>query len=225
MCTEKVRPTVRRAYRSLQGLVSAFPFAAGDCTGRTYNRLNSDYETLHALCRFFLEHSGPSHEIGHKSTLPFLVNMAQLFETFVAEWLRSHLPGNTTLASQQRLPLGHRHSLHFQIDLVLYDRDAGVPVCVLDTKYKHSLSPDTKDVAQAVAYAEAVGSTNAFLVYPAPLTENFDATIGNIRVRNVSFPLDKDIETAGQEFLQAVLPPPLNEDTRIIQKLDVRRAP
>ena len=57
---EKTLPTVRHAYRTIQGLVTLAPFNARACVGRLYNRLNDDYEPLHALCRFFLEHSGPT---------------------------------------------------------------------------------------------------------------------------------------------------------------------
>jgi len=35
---------------------------------------------LHALCRFFLENSGPAHSSGGHTCFPFLVDMAQLFE-------------------------------------------------------------------------------------------------------------------------------------------------
>ena len=50
---------VRRAYHLLQPLVSLRPFQPQDCQNRIYSRLNQDYATLHALCRFFLEHTGP----------------------------------------------------------------------------------------------------------------------------------------------------------------------
>ena len=55
-----------------------YPVGADRCVGRTYNRLNADYEPMHALCRFFLENSGPAHARGDRSMLPFLVNMPRL---------------------------------------------------------------------------------------------------------------------------------------------------
>jgi len=60
--------------------------------GRRYIRQNADYATLHALCRFFLEQAGPTHELGRHRMLPFVVEMAALFERFVVAWLRVHLP-------------------------------------------------------------------------------------------------------------------------------------
>ena len=83
---------VRKCYRGLQGIISLQQFNFFDCIGRLYNRLNGDYEVLHGLCRFFLEQSGPMHSSGDHMTFPFLIDMAHLYELFVAEWLREHLP-------------------------------------------------------------------------------------------------------------------------------------
>jgi 5-methylcytosine-specific restriction enzyme subunit McrC len=99
ICTERTLPRVRMAYHTLRGSVTVRPFGPLDCMSRRYNRLNADYPPLHALCRFFLESSGPTHEPGGKRMLPFLVDMARLFEPFVAEWLQQHLP-RTLLTSR-----------------------------------------------------------------------------------------------------------------------------
>jgi len=205
LCTERVSSTLRRAYRGLQGFVALRPVTAHDCMGRVYNRLNEDYEPLHALCRFFLEHSGPRHETGVDSTLPFLVNMARLYELFVAEWLNVHLPSHVALKAQERVSIGDNDGLHFNIDLVLYDLKLDHALCVLDTKYKTTRTPSADDVAQVVAYAEAKGCHEALLVYPTSEIEQLDERVGNIRVRSVSFSLDGDLETAGNEFLRGVL--------------------
>ena len=83
MCTEgRALPLVRRTYRSVHAKARPYPFRANACVGRLYNRLNADYGTLHGLCRFFLDHSGPTHEAGDRTMLPFLVNMASLYEKF-----------------------------------------------------------------------------------------------------------------------------------------------
>jgi 5-methylcytosine-specific restriction enzyme subunit McrC len=46
---------------------------------------------MHALCRFFLECRGPGHETGDRKMIPFLVNMNNLYELFVARWLEKNL--------------------------------------------------------------------------------------------------------------------------------------
>jgi 5-methylcytosine-specific restriction enzyme subunit McrC len=207
MCTERVLPTVRRAYRSLQGLVTLTPHPAKACLGRLYNRLNDDYQPLHALCRFFLEQSGPSHQVGERTMLPFLVNMARLYELFVAEWLKTHLPPDFNLKVQEKVNIGKTNALHFDIDLVLYEAKTGAVRCVLDTKYKAPNAPAHDDVSQVVTYAEARGCREAILIYPIPLSQPLDEMIGNIRVRSLTFSLDGDLEQAGQTLSRNLLKP------------------
>lgn len=204
MCTERVLPTVRCAYRALRGLVSVQPYGPRDCVGRLYNRLNDDYHPLHALCRFFLEHSGPSHEMGNQTVLPFLVNMENLYELFVAEWLKAHLPHNLLLKVQEKVDIGEGQGLRFKIDLVLLDAETGKTRCVLDTKYKAKEKPETNDVAQVVAYAEMKGCSEAVLIYPAPLSQPLDVFAGSIRVQSLTFSLKDDLEEAGQAFMQCL---------------------
>jgi 5-methylcytosine-specific restriction enzyme subunit McrC len=131
-CDRKVRlltgrelPNVRRAYRTLQGAVQTYPVGLNSCDGRTYNRLNADYEPMHALCRFFLNNSGPTHERGNHSMLPFLVNMSRLYELFVSKWLSAHLPDISSLVPQERAYLDKTSGLYFDIDLVLRDTSTG----------------------------------------------------------------------------------------------------
>ncbi len=205
MCTERVLPTVRRAYHALRGLASVIPYKPRDCIGRLYNRLNDDYQPLHVLCRFFLEHSGPSHDFGDRTMLPFLVNMERLYELFVAEWLKAHLPTTVMLKVQEKVNVGEGQGLTFKIDLVLYDAETGEAICVLDTKYKAKEEPDTNDVAKAVAYAEMKDCTDAILVYPGSLAKPLDAPFGKIRVKNMTFPLAGDLEEAGQVFMENLL--------------------
>ncbi|MGC1393881.1 MAG: hypothetical protein WA828_06330 [Coleofasciculaceae cyanobacterium] len=208
-CTERVMPTVRRAFHLLQGLVTLQPYSPQSCVGRQYNRLNEDYRPLHALCRFFLEQSGASHEIGDRTMLPFLVDMARLYERFVAEWLVAHreilLSFGLDLKSQERIYIGKSKNLYFEIDLVLLDIATGAARYVLDTKYKTSTTPASSDLAQVVAYAEAKGCQEAILLYPTPLSEPLDIRIGSIRIRSLIFSLSGDLEQAGYSFLQNLL--------------------
>ena len=210
LCTERVIPTVRRAYHLLQGLVTLQPYSPEACVGRQYNRLNEDYRPLHALCRFFLEQSGASHEIGDRTTLPFLVDMARLYERFVAEWFKAHrgtvlLPLGFDIRSQQRVYVGQGKALYFDIDLVVQDMATGAAKYVLDTKYKASTAPASSDIAQVLAYAEAKGCQEAVLVYPTPLSEPLDIRVGSIRIRSLIFSLAGDLELAGYSFLQNLL--------------------
>lgn len=208
VCTERVLPTVRQAYRSLQGQANLQPFSPAACTGRRYNRLNEDYHPMHALCRFFLEQTGPSHRQGERQVLPFLVNMESLFELFVAEWLKAHLPSRWVIKAQERYLIGDGGGPRFDIDLVLYDTESGAVRCILDTKYKAPDTPAAADIGQVVAYAKAKDCDEAVLIYPTRLLSPMNASVGEkhkIHVRSLGFALDGDLEEAGQRFLDVLL--------------------
>ncbi|MFW6070462.1 MAG: McrC family protein [bacterium] len=202
LCANGAQALVRRAAHSLDGVARALPVSAEACARRRYHRLNEDYRPLHALCRFFLEQSGPNHRQGDRDMLPFLVNMPRLYEQFVARWLHAHLPAPWLVRAQERVALEAVSSpLTFQPDLVLYD-GAGAARMVLDTKYKTPQTPAAGDVAQVVAYAESKGCREAALVYPRPLSRPMAAQVGDVRVRALHFELKGDLQARGRAFLQ-----------------------
>lgn len=203
LCSEKVSAIVRKAYHALQGLVTLQTYTAEDCIQRQYNRLNQDYQILHALCRFFLENTTPSHEKGNNTTLPFLVNMDHLYEMFVAEWLKFHLPSNLTLKSQERINIVK--NIYFKTDLILYDTATITPKYIIDTKYKAPKSPSSEDIAQVVTYAVSKNCQEVTLVYPTALAHSLNAFVGNIRVRSLTFALNDNLDIAGQTFLNELL--------------------
>lgn len=201
LCTSRSLPTVRQAHRALQGAVSLRAFAADACRKRSYSRLDADYRLLHLLCAFFLDQAGPSHELGEHELPAFMVDTARLYERFVAEWLRRNLPTDHHLQAQERLDLTPNGELRFEIDLVIYDATSH-PRCVMDTKYKVPTStPASDDVAQVLAYAQAKGAAEAVLIYPVQLSRPVDQWIHGIRLRTLPFPLDQNLEQAGQKFL------------------------
>lgn len=204
-CSDRSLPTISGAYRTVQAVADLRPFDAVACVGRLYHRLNEDYESLHALCRFFLENTGPTHETGAHASIPFLIDMATLFERFVAAWLGSHLPEGLELEKQERVRLSPNGELEFVIDLVLYRGEARVPVAVLDTKYKVPDKPSTADIAQVVAYAEAKDCGRACLVYPSPLPISVPVRVGGIDVLSLVFDVREDLERGGQALLETLV--------------------
>jgi 5-methylcytosine-specific restriction enzyme subunit McrC len=131
--------------------------------------------------------------------------MARLYELFVAEWLKAHLPSDVILKVQEKVEIGKGQALMFKIDLVLYDRASGKALCVLDTKYKVNESRHADDVAKVVAYAEMKECTKAILVYPTPLQKPVNASSPNIKVRSMTFALAGDLEESGKAFLRGLL--------------------
>lgn len=201
LCTGETLNLVQRAYRLLATQVSLVPMTAESCRGRHYTLLNQEYAPLHALCAFFLDQSGPGHTIGDQRMIPFLVDMARLYEQFVAAWLKRRLAATHRVAAQVQTPVSG--DLHFTIDLVI---SAGRRRWVVDTKYKvPTAGPDTADVAQILAYAQVQGAQEAILVYPAPVPQPLDVTVGGVRLRTLTFQLDGDLDTAGELLVAALL--------------------
>lgn len=204
LCRESVSSTVRKAFHALQGFVTLKPFKSEACIDRTYHRLNQDYQLLHALCRFFLDNTGPSHETGDREMLPFLIDMANLYEKFVAEWLKANTPKRFKV--EEQYPVKHDKDYFDRIDLLLCDIATSKVLYVLDTKYKAPDTVESDDRHQIVAYANALKCQNAILVYPQNLKQPLDIKHGDIRVRSLTFSLDSDLNEAGKTFLKSLLP-------------------
>lgn len=205
LCTERTLPSIRKAYRSLRGMVSLEPLMPKSCIGRIYNRLNKDYLPMHSLCRFFLEQTGPSHRVGNHKFLPFLVGMAKLYERFVAEWLDQNLPVEYALKIQESVKFGKEEEIEFDIDLVIYEKETDNPRFILDTKYKIPKKVDSSDLHQVIAYAESKRCKEAILIYPSSLENSIDEIIGDIRVRSLTFSLDDNLDDAGNIFIKELL--------------------
>ncbi len=58
-CSKRTLPIIHSAYRTMLKYSQIKPYRGSDCENLLYNRLNQDYEPLHLLCRFFLDHLGP----------------------------------------------------------------------------------------------------------------------------------------------------------------------
>jgi len=203
LCSEQVMPTIRKCYRDLHGIAALDQYSFEDCIGRLYNRLNSDYEALHGLCRFFLEQSSPLHALGENTMFPFLIDMSHLYELFVAEWLKKNLPNAYTLQIQASFN-SSESKLRFIIDLVICDSHTGEAICVLDTKYKCPDSHLNPDIYQVVTYAEVKGCKNAVLIYPQELEQTINCVLGETRVRSLSFNIEGDLDSAGHRFLRTL---------------------
>jgi len=197
MFNYQVNSLIRKAYHALQHSISLTPIKAEQCLNQKYNRLNQDYQNMHFICYFFLAHLTPSHHQGDDQTLPFLVNMAQLYEKFIAQWLKQNLPHNFKLKQQEEIKIND--DLKFKIDLVIYEKETNQTCYILDTKYKTEFNHN--DFHQIVSYATQKNCQNGVLIYPQTLTKSFNCWAGNINIRSLTFNLDHDLEIAGNNFL------------------------
>jgi len=209
---------VRRAYHAMESFAQAQPYAGSDCVDRRYNRLNDDYERLHALCRFFLDSTGPQLDSGDRVMVPFLINAADLYEEFVAAWLKRNASDFYKVGSQVRVDFHGTPDMHSRIDLTLKARGSDDVLCVLDTKYKVSGEPDYGDMYQVTSYALTQGCRDAFLVYPETLRppmdirarpENDPWSDRAVRIRSLTFAVrddtcaaDHELDACGQRFVR-----------------------
>lgn len=202
ICTNRSAPTVLQAYRRLAGFAEIGPCEARACIGRIYNRLNQDYEPMHALCRFFLENRGPGHEAGDRKMIPFLVNMASLYELFVARWLEKNLQQERySIQSQEHVLIDSNLNIKFKIDLSIFDKKSNSCAFVMDTKYKVG-NPTTDDIEQVAAYAETKSCKDAVLIYPECYMPRLEGKVGKINIRSATFSLAEDLESAGRKFVK-----------------------
>jgi 5-methylcytosine-specific restriction enzyme subunit McrC len=105
------------------------------------------------------------------------------------------------LRVQERVNIGVRGSLQFDIDLVLDDVETGATRYVLDTKYNTPGIPATSDISQVITCAELKRCREASLIYPTALAHPLNEKIGNIHIRSLTFALNGDLEQVGQTFL------------------------
>ena len=201
----EVKQMVHHAFRLVAGAVDLDYVKPEAFRNRVYHRLNQDYRSMHAICRFFLENSGPQLGAGKREFMSLLVYMPALFEAFIAEWLKVHLGGGYQLQSQYRVGLEGSHNLAFRIDLVLREVSSGRVLAVLDTKYKRGKSPEEADIQQVVAYAVRMETKRAFLVYPSEFTESLAVQVGDVQVKTLVFDLGEELQESGANFMQYLL--------------------
>ncbi len=74
--------------------------------------------------------------------------MPKLFESFIAEWLRTNSPVNLFISPQYVSNLDSNAALSFRIDILLRERETNRVLGILDTKYKAAHMPDEADIQQ-----------------------------------------------------------------------------
>jgi 5-methylcytosine-specific restriction enzyme subunit McrC len=210
-CDSQTQSMVRHAYRAIAPLVTLVMHPMHVFANQHYDRLTHDYKPMHVLCQFFLEQVSPSHLPGDHTALPFQTYMPRLFERFVAAWLGRHLPSHFHVTMQESVPIGNvlvalhnTRDLNFKIDLVLHDRNVGEVSCVLDTKYKDTVTPAAEDIQQIVTYAELKRCDIGVLIYPNNHARG-RFVIGNKQIYVLGFDMARDLAQAGTDFIARLL--------------------
>lgn len=209
---DKVRKELDRARRALAGTITLQKYSPADCIRRFYHRLNADYAPMHGLCRFILEQSGPGIDSGDRTFIPFELYMPGLFETFVAEWLRTNAPDGMTVHAKHNAQLDSNFQMKIHIDILIREEETQRPLAVLDAKYKASEHPLEEDIYQVAFYAHELQVHRAMLVYPSSALPPFRIRHGrDIVIESLVFDLAAPLEAAGVAFLNA-----LNERVQLV---------
>jgi 5-methylcytosine-specific restriction endonuclease McrBC regulatory subunit McrC len=130
--------------------------------------------------------------------------MYDLFERYVLVVLQQHFAARgLQVLGQKTVHVGH--GVSFQIDIVIQDIH-GQTLLVLDTKYKNNHTPKSDDVQQAVAYAEALGCSQAALIYPTLNKRNKPMTlsVGQKQVHRLGLDLAGDLDTAARGLCEDI---------------------
>jgi 5-methylcytosine-specific restriction enzyme subunit McrC len=202
---EKIRIELDRARRALDGTITLEQCSPSDCVNRLYHRLNDDYAPMHGLCRFILEQTGPDLHPSDQVFIPFELNMPQLFELFVAEWLRANVPPGMVVRRKYQAQLDANFRMKIEIDILLCEERSQRPIAVLDTKYKADEQPSEDDIYKIAFHARELQVRRAMLVYPSTLARPLRMIHANdILIKSMVFDIGVAPDIAGAEFLDAL---------------------
>jgi 5-methylcytosine-specific restriction enzyme subunit McrC len=152
-----------------------------------FSRLNERFRPVFNLARLFLENRAFELAAGVQSLAAITFQMPRLFEAFIGRLLQDHrdqlLLAEWAGASVRLQAEGRRwylaerlgdapHPVFALEPDVVIESDEGLPLLVLDTKYKR-LDPDRRrlgvdpgDVYQMLAYGQRLGCSRLALLYP-----------------------------------------------------------
>ena len=148
-------------------------------------RLNERYVPALRLAELLLSGASLQQEGAQAIQIDgFILNMAQIFERFLARQLTTVLlPYGLRCAAQQGHRLDQQRRVLFRPD-ILVQRD-GRPEAVVDAKYRTlDGAPSTGHLFQLISYCTALGLTDGHLVYASgtPLAEPYQIKNSAIRV-------------------------------------------
>ncbi|WP_087508644.1 McrC family protein [Cellulomonas iranensis] len=161
-----VRPRLRRLSREL---ADVSPLPSGGAIPRwSRSRLNTRYHVALGLGELVLRGSSVEQDAGAVRIDGFMLDMAKLFEDFLAEALGGALQAHGGVCRpQDRWHLDEEASIDMKPDLVWYGSGSTRPTAVIDAKYKAEKPSGypNADLYQMLAYCTVGGLARGHLVY------------------------------------------------------------
>lgn len=195
----------RQLRRMLSGFadVSLVHVSSTDCLDVLYTRLNNRYRTPVNLAHLLLEHLSLEAKVGGVAAASFVFNMNEVFERFVAYYLREQVPAlddSLQIEIQPNIWLDVDRKEKAIPDIVL--RKDGVRHMILDTKYKvFKGSPSGADLHQMMAYCHSLRLGEAILIYPGAERIGYRRRFHDFAVRGVNVDLGGELAAFRAECL------------------------
>lgn len=188
----------RQLRRALNGFadVSLEHVSSADCLDVVYTRLNNRYQTSIHLAHLLLEHLSLQAKVGGVTAASFVFNMNDVFERFVAYYLRAHVPKidrSLQIEIQPNIWLDVERKERAIPDIIL--RKDGARRVILDTKYKlFKGSPAGADLHQMMAYCHSLQLKEAILIYPGAERIDYRRRFHDFAVSGVNVELGGELE-------------------------------
>ncbi len=179
---------------------------------QVWTRLNEHLSSPVHLAKRIIKNSSISLERGSHTSDEFLINMANVFEDFVATALREELKltkVDMPRANELRgsLYLDTNRKIGLKPDLSRWEG----PQCVAvgDVKYKQTTADGVlhPDIYQLLAYATATQLPRASIIYAGGESERNELKVGSHRIRETDITIDVfvlDLTQSSKEVLEQV---------------------
>jgi 5-methylcytosine-specific restriction enzyme subunit McrC len=163
-------------------------------------RLMAQYEPALSMAEAILRNASLELPPGTTGAVAFIVDMNRVYERFAAQALREAIGLSRRQWDTQAggLHIDERRRLPMIPDVLVRGLD-GVPLLVLDTKYKVVERAPPGDVHQVIAYCSALGIKEAVLLYASCPDETHVVRHSGVRVHQWQLAIGGEIEDVDRQ--------------------------
>jgi hypothetical protein len=151
------------------------------------------------LARLLIQHLSLEGQAGDQRFFAFLFDMNQIFELYVARYLKESFAADPVLSLeiQPTIWLDTTQKERGRPDLVL--RSNRQRALIMDTKYKRfDGAPAADDIHQMIAYCHSLNVARSLLIYADPRPPDYRRDFHGIHLHVLSLPLDGAISLLRQ---------------------------
>jgi len=163
-----------------------------------YDKMTDRYRPIHSLCKFILDNSSFSDDVGENQAQAFMIDMNILFEKFITHILIEGLDNKFQVKDQYNLYLDKSNKYKMIPDIVISEKKTNKEIIVADCKYKR-LTKDARssnsDIYQLISYCNVTNTHNGVLIYPKDesLGDSFEVINSSIKINQIVMDLNTEI--------------------------------